>query len=124
MRWASRWLSRAWHRRHSAGRKSCSTAERTDDSGTHHLDWRVDTGKKALECCRPLLDEHFPAVRRLDAAFPHGVHPARLARSVHEVERSLHPGDVIDVNGERIVTGEPQRCGIDRDVDLDRPAGD
>src|SRR6266576_3412592 len=104
--------------RHSAGRSSCSTAERTDDSSTHHLDWCIAAGKEALERGCHLLYQHLPAIGVLDAPLAKGVDPPRLPRSVHEVECPLHAGDVIEVDGQRIVTGQTQCRGVDRDVDL------
>src|ERR1044071_1448102 len=97
--------------RHSAGRRSCSTAERTDDSGTHHLDWCIDPGKEALERGRALLDEHLATVPRFDSALAEGVHPPRLARCVHQVQRALHARDVVDVYREWIVSREAERRG-------------
>src|SRR6266487_6377765 len=101
--------------RHSAGRRSCSTAERTDDSSTHHLDWCIGAGKEALERGCPLLHQHLPAIGGLDAPLAKGVDPPRLPRSVDEVECPLHAGDVIDVDGQRIVTGKTKWGGVDRD---------
>src|SRR5882724_2132915 len=109
--------------RHSAGRSSCSTAERTDDSGTHHLDWCIDTGEEALERGGALLYEHLATVHRFDPALAQGVHPPRLAWRIDQVECALRPGDVVDVHRERIVSREAERRRIDRDVNLDRSLG-
>src|SRR6266550_7396085 len=109
--------------RHSAGRRSCSTAERTDDSGTHHLDWCIDAGEEALERGGALLYEHLATVHRFDPALAQGVDPPRLARGVHQVERALRPGNVVDVHRERIVAREAERRRIYRDVNLDRSLG-
>src|SRR5439155_6111861 len=100
------------------GRSSCSTAECTDDSSTHHLDWCIYAGKKSLECRGALLDQHLTAVRGLDPALAQGAHPPRLARGVHPVQRALHAGDVVDIHRERIVSRESERRRIDGHVNL------
>src|SRR5260221_6435434 len=94
------------------------------DGRPHALGGCGGAGEEPLERRCPLLHQHLPAVGGLDATFAKGAHPPRLAGSVDQVERALHARNVVQIDWQWIVTGEPERRGADRYVDFDQSRGD
>src|SRR5207248_9439496 len=86
----SRNESRARHSRHSAGKRSWSSALRTQRTvygRAHHLDGRRSIGKETGEGGGPLLHQHLATVLRRHAGGAQRARPARATGRVHQIER-------------------------------------
>src|SRR2546428_695294 len=113
----------ARHRRHWAGRSSCSSASRTErrvHGGPHHLEWCRVAREKARKGSRPLAYQHLAAVLRPYSRRAEHPHPASAPGRVDEVERGAEAWRAAGIERQGVALLQAQGGGVDRDVRVER----